>query len=971
MSINVDKKFAYPGSKMNFSPLYRFKLTHMYLRIKPDFKKKLLADCLQKLTFEALYDIQEIILDSAELNIHSVSAETKDIKIESFDSLRIKDKLVIKFTNGIVKGTKFTIKIKYSAGYIHNKFIRSPRSGFNFIVHKNTPNTPASQSWTQGEAVESRYWFPSIDDPQVKFTREIEVIAPDEEYDVISNGVFERKGKVWHWKENNPIPSYLTSVVIGKFNKKLDTKNIPSLRYYWPYDIPKKDAMRTFQETPDIIKYLEGYLQIGYPYNKYWQVAVDKFEFGGMENTNCTTLTRNIFHDARGSLDYSRDIIIVAHEIAHQWFGNLISCKDWSNLWLNEGFADYFETRYWASKFTEKYKGKKTNDEFLWQIIQKIDTYIEETETLYKRPIVTNLYKHPDELFDAHSYEKGGLVLHMLNQFIGEENFKKSIKNYLEIYKGKTVQTLDFQESCEKICGINLKQFFYQWLFIPGHPELDIQFRLEHQKNHKFNDIKKLKIKITQKQQDDSIFIFPIEIRCLYHNGKNRENIKEKIETILVNERTTEHTFEEEMTGNTTIELISVDPELKILKEIKSFTIENQTEKFNLYDILKNVLHKKADNITTIAERIAALKLIKENSYFSNEILDLLKDILLNTSIFYAVSVEAANVTGSYHDIKDYNKDSKAYTILKKCLTDERFHHLAPQTKKAIIQNLGKFEREDTLDLKNKNSIPLLILLLNDKSYFVQNAAATAIGKCIKNMPDGIKIKKEMLKILIDKVESITFQDQLAQGAINGLSELANDENIELVENIVDLLINKSSKKDENTNIMNRYFVRATSTLALGKFLITKNQKILNDKNLKRRAELLNQRVLNHLIRLLKDESRRIKRNACTALADPESRIIEPNQRILRRIEELKKVAEEDLDGFVRRTAEFSLNVVRGWIKEWTDKEPALDIKLRGEPFDKLIFEKKRVEKKESNKKAEADRDKEILKVARRDTIEY
>ncbi|MDX1372428.1 MAG: hypothetical protein R3321_08150, partial [Nitrososphaeraceae archaeon] len=156
---------------------------------------------------------------------------------------------------------------------------------------------------------------------------------------------------------------------------------------------------------------------------------------------------------------------------------------------------------------------------------------------------------------------------------------------------------------------------------------------------------------------------------------------------------------------------------------------------------------------------------------------------------------EAANVTGSYHDIKDYNKDSKAYTILKKCLTDESFHDLAPQTKKAIIQNLGKFEREDILNLKNKNNIPLLILLLNDKSYFVQNAAATAIGKCIKNMHEGIKIKMEMLKILIDKVESITFQDQLAQGAINGLSELANDENIELVENIVNILINKSSKK--------------------------------------------------------------------------------------------------------------------------------------------------------------------------------
>lgn len=969
MSSVNNKKFEYPGSKRNFSPLYRFKLDHMYLRIKPDFKRKLLVGCLQKLTFEALYDIKEIMLDIAELDIHKVSSETVNVKIESFDTLYIKDKLVIKFTDYIAKGTKFTITIQYSAGSSHKKLCRSPRSGFTFIVTKESSNISASQSWTQGEAIESRYWFPSIDDPQVKFTREIEVIVPNEEYDVISNGVYEKNGKVWIWKEANPIPSYLTSVVIGKFQKELDAKNVPSLGYYWPKDISKNDAMRTFQETPDIIKYFETYLGIEYPYSKYWQVTVDKFEFGGMENTSCTTLTRNILHDERASLDYSRDIIIVAHEIAHQWFGNLITCKDWSNLWLNEGFADYFETLYWGSKFTEKYKDKKTNDEFLYQIIQKIDMYMEEANTLYKRPIVTNLYKHPDELFDTHSYEKGGLVLHMLNQLIGEENFKKSIKRYLELYRNKNVQSEEFQEVCEKICGINLKQFFYQWLLIAGHPQLDIKFRLENQKSHKNNTIKKLKIKITQIQQEDSIFIFPLEIRCIYRNGENKENIKDKIETIEVNDKITEYTFEEEINKNTKIELISIDPELKILKEIKSLTIENHNEKFNLYDILKNSLRKREDNRSTLAERIYALKLIKEDSFFSIEILDLLQDVVLRDSIFYAVSVEAANVLGSYHDTKDYNKDSKACTILKKCLTDEKFPGLAPQTKRAIIQNLGKFEREDILNLKNKNNTPILVSLLNDKSYFVENASATAIGKCIKFIPDGNNIKIEMVKILMNKIESITFQDQLAQGAINGLSELANDENIEIVEDIINLLINKSSKKDYKTNSTNRYFVRAASTLALGKFLTTKNEKITNDKNLKIRAETLHQLVLNHLFQLLKDDSRRIKRNACSALADPDSKIIEPNQSIVKRIEELKKIAEEDLDGFVRRTAEFCLNVVRGWMKEWTEKEPILNIKLRRDLEDKISNGNKRREMRKI--KTNESRDEEILKVARRDTIEY
>ena len=163
-------------------------------------------------------------------------------------------------------------------------------------------------------------------DPQVKFTRDIEVVAPDDEYFVISNGTYERKVNIWKWDESIPNPPYLTSVVIGKFSRQkgeftrqeASNRKVP-LEYYWPTNIPKNyDPMLTFGETPQIIKFFENYLDTEYPYEKYWQVAVNKFEFGGMENTSCTTLTPNILHDERVSLDYSRDIIVVAHELAHQ-----------------------------------------------------------------------------------------------------------------------------------------------------------------------------------------------------------------------------------------------------------------------------------------------------------------------------------------------------------------------------------------------------------------------------------------------------------------------------------------------------------------------------------------------------------------------------------------------------------------------------------------------------------------------------
>ena len=223
--------------------------------------------------------------------------------------------------------------------------------------------------------------------------------------------------------------------------------------------------------------------------------------------------------------------------------------------------------------------------------------------------------------------------------------------------------------------------------------------------------------------------------------------------------------------------------------------------------------------------------------------------------------------------------------------------------------------------------------LLDDKSYFVENAAAIAIGKSIKHLSDGNPIKEDMIKLLKDKVvNSMTFQDQLAQGAISGLSELANDENVDLVQDIAELLIRKSSKFDTKSNdIANRYFIRSAATLALGKFLVTHNEQVLNDKIKKKKIDKTNKNIINHLLTLLKDERGRVKINSCTALADKDAKVIELNVRITKSIEALQSVAEEDVDGFVRRTAEVNLNLIREWLKEWTDKPPTLKIKIRKE----------------------------------------
>ncbi|MGI0051676.1 MAG: M1 family aminopeptidase, partial [Nitrososphaeraceae archaeon] len=831
MSLAIDKKFEFPGSLVHFSPRLKFTIIHMYLKINPNFQTKQLLNCHQNLKIKALQDIKEIILDVAELNIHKVSSE--DVHIEGNSISEKEDKFVINFKNIVKEKTEFEVKIDYSCGYYFNNdkgelYYNSPRSGFHFILPNQLDQTSSAfQSWTQGETMESRYWFPCIDDPQVKFTREIEVIAPNNEYSVISNGSYERRGNVWKWIESTPIPAYLTSVVIGKFSKQKETHGKVPLEYYWPTNIPKTyDPMLTFGETKQIMKFFENYLDTKYPYEKYWQIAVDKFEFGGMENTTCTTITSDILHDKKASSDYSRDIIIVAHELAHQWFGDLITCKNWSHIWLNEGFATYLELLYWRHrhKYINKYNKKNTNDEFLYKIIQTIEDYTDEANKLYKRPIVTNLYKHADELFDSHSYEKGGLVLYMLSNLIGEEKFKEVMKKYLDVYRESVATTGDFQKVCEDVYREDLQQFFKQWLYTAGHPELEIQISLIEEKNNKGNQIKKIKIKIKQVQKEDFEFSFPLEVRivCSKKNDDKDNIIIDIIETIEITKKESDYTFKQEIqTDATIIKWISIDPHLKILKEIKSLTVVNQDEKLNLIDILGNQIES---DIATISEKIVSIQFLKD--CYSKKTIDFLKNVIL-TQPFYGISVEAANVLGSYHDQKNYTKDNDAYNVLEKCITHHDFAKLAPQTRRAIITNIGLFERADTLELKNENSIPLLLTLLDDKSYFVENAAATTIGKCIKNLPKDHYIKEKMIKILKDKVDnSFTFQDQLAQGAIYGLRELANDENIELVENIAELLIRKSSKFNSNTRVANRYFVRSASTLALGKFLTTHNEQV-------------------------------------------------------------------------------------------------------------------------------------------------
>ena len=860
---DIGKRFELEGSTLHYAPVLPFKIDHMLLKIKPDLNSKILKDCEEQLRITAQQDLNEIKLDIAELDIKEVVSLSPSYHVNRTDD-KTEDKLIIKLDKKLPKHATIDLNIKYSAGYHHpyrngsDTDIRTPRSGFHFILADE--NSPSKQAWTQGEMVESRYWFPCLDDPQVKFPREIQVTVP-EGYIVISNGKDKQsknKGNTttWTWIEQRPISTYLTSVVVGSFShhkeyhkSALNEHNDVPLDYYWPKDIESLgyDAMLTFRDTPNIMKFFTEYFGTEYPYEKYSQVAVDEFEYGGMENASCTSLTRNILHDERASLDYTFDIFVVSHELSHQWFGDLVTCKEWSHTWLNEGFATFCEALYWE-KYWESRDKRRRDDEFHYKILQTADRYFGEAKNKYKRSIVTNVYKSPEELFDDHSYRKGGCVLHMIRQYIGDEKFKNALKLYFERYSYRAVETDDLRKVLEEVSGISLQQFFNQWLYRAGHPELEIEYSLVEKGAEGYNKLE-LKIKITQVQEGrDTAFEFPLEVRVVLSN----DNSDKKPETIQISQKVTEYTHD--IPKDVHIKWISIEPEFKVLNEIKSLKITEEKQNFSLKEILTNQLKGSK----TVFERIQAARILKDKKYLDDSVISILQEIvLLKDDNFYGVSVEAANTLGSYNDKSDYGKSDKAYQALKKCFDKQTLSGLAPQVRLAVVANIGGFERRESLDM--------LMELLQDESYYVESGAATAIGKCGKNLPPSENAKKmEIVNKLINLVDSTkTFQNLLSQGAINGLKEFSKDKNMSVtdVDKIANFLIDKTGDKNE-------YYIRLAATSALGKFLATKNEDI-------------NQRVFSCLKQLLKDKRQRVKNNACTALADPDAKLSEPDARVI------------------------------------------------------------------------------------------
>ena len=414
----------------------------------------------------------------------------------------------------------------------------SPRRGLYFVGATLAEPERLDEAWTQCQDQDARYVFPCFDHPSVKHPFSIRITAP-EGYGVLSNGRFVgRDGGAWIWEQAEPISPYLFTAVVMKMDVvEASSAGVP-LRYVVPTGTDPAAIERAFGRTPAMMAFLSRTYG-AFPWARYDQVVVHDFIFGGMENVAATTLTDLVLTDVRAAIDWDADDLVV-HEMAHQWFGDLLTCQDWSQGWLNEGWATYTE-HLWAAE-------ARSQDEADQHLFEQLGNYLGEDGGRYRRPIVTYNFRAPIDLFDRHLYEKAALVLHTLRHWLGDEAFFGGVHLYLARHAHGVVHTRHFQRALEDATGRNLDRFFQQWIYGAGHPTLEVA--VAHADGM-------LSVTVKQTQEGDAVakeFHFPLVL----HVGDQR---------VVLSVDARERTFV--LPCAVSPSYVRVDSEFRLLAEIK------------------------------------------------------------------------------------------------------------------------------------------------------------------------------------------------------------------------------------------------------------------------------------------------------------------------------------------------------------------------------------------------------------------
>jgi aminopeptidase N len=638
-----------------YAPDRKVDILHLALDLTPDFKKRTISGS-STLRFKPIgAPLEEFRLDIAELNIGQVKSSRGGLSHQVTDT-----EIVLSFNPPIPPGQESTLTVEYQAEPTKGLYFRTKEMGY-----------AATHLWTQGEPIESRHWFPCFDHPVEKFTSEVTCHLPKGMV-ALSNGQQQPANNdsngltSFRWIQSKPHVGYLITLVAGEFEKIQDLyRNIPLQFWTTPNEISK--APNSFRHTKGMIEFFERELGVQYPWEKYGQVAVHDYHWGGMENTSLTTLNhRTLFSSDTENL-FSSDSL-VAHELAHQWFGDLVTCKDWSHIWLNEGFATFYDWLWQGSFFGE--------NEMLYALYQAAEGILSNTNET--RGIVWRKFAEPNEMFNYLAYPKGAWVLNMLRQQLGPDMYRKCITTYLRKHQYGSVTSDDLRSVIESVSGRNMDRFFEQWVNGIGAPSLDAAYSWDEKTQHA-----KLTVKQTQKISEEApLFQFPLTIRFV--------SKAERFErTVQIHQK--EETFYFPL--KTAPESVRVDPSLGVLAKI-AFKPGRPM-----------LFHQLADNSDIVAQ-LRALDELAEKP--DQESVAKIQSVLQSAE-HYGVKIRAAEVLKQA-------RTSESLEALCGCLnqTDARVRN-------AVVSALGGF-------FEPKAQQALTTILASEKNPGVIATALRALG---------------------------------------------------------------------------------------------------------------------------------------------------------------------------------------------------------------------------------------------------
>lgn len=663
------------AGRRQYAPVREVDILHVAIDVTPDFEARGIA-ATTALRFKPLKErTREVTLDAVDLRINRVTASEPIQAWQNTDT-----QLIVTFTSDLPRDRDTTLTVTYTAEPKHGLYFRTPEMGY-------PPGD--THLFTQGEAIWHRHWFPCFDAPNEKFTSEVTCRVP-EGMTALSNGRLvssERDSATrqvaFHWRQEKPHVNYLIAIAAGYFRQLEARHGDLELTFHTP---PSEFAWAegSFRDTADMMAYFENEIGVPYPWARYAQVCVHDFVAGGMENTSLTILTHHtLFPPETENLRSSQGL--VAHELVHQWFGDLVTCKDWSHLWLNEGFATYYEALY------DRHKNGR--DAFLWNLWGKARGVLDQTGDT--TPIVWRGFDHPDEQFSFRAYPKGAWVLHMLRSQLGEDLFRRCVRTFLERHAFGSVTTEDFNDVIEELSGRSWDAFFDQWVYHGGCPELEVSYAWDET-----TKLAKLGVRQTHAISDKVLlFNVPLPVRFTSSAGVTDR-------TLTVKER--DEDFYVALAEAPA--MIRFDPDLTLLARIK-FTPPAA------------MLGRQLTNQSDLMGRVLAVQALADRK--DKETVARLKQAL-NEDPFYGVRTEAARALQQIR-----SEEALEALLASTAQTDA-------QVRKQVRESLQAFYRDSVLasarqGLETESNPDILAVLLETLGPYASDATRELLLRYLRS----------------------------------------------------------------------------------------------------------------------------------------------------------------------------------------------------------------------------------------------